>query len=170
MRRRVLTTLSALSLLLCVAAVALWVRSHWAFDHLGYTTDRGSVALANPKGGLLLYTDAIDAATIRRRKGFAHFRESALDMAEAFGSPHRRWGPVRVWSGPPHRIVVVQWWLPAALLAVAPGAWLADRVRLRRRHLLGLCPACGYDLRASKERCPECGTPLTLSASPNREP
>lgn len=46
--------------------------------------------------------------------------------------------------------------------AVLPAVWIGRCVsaRLRRRHVrvkAGLCAQCGYDLRASKGRCPECG-------------
>ena len=50
-------------------------------------------------------------------------------------------------------------WLVAALAALPPlgpiGRWGVRRARRRR----GCCRHCGYDLRATPERCPECGTP-----------
>jgi hypothetical protein len=38
------------------------------------------------------------------------------------------------------------------------GTFRAWRRTARRR--AGLCPTCGYDLRAASGRCPECGSPL----------
>lgn len=59
--------------------------------------------------------------------------------------------------------VVLPYWLLAilsvlALVLLAPG--LLRGRRMRRRQRLGLCLRCGYDLRASVERCPECGAAI----------
>jgi hypothetical protein len=55
-------------------------------------------------------------------------------------------------------MVILPYWL--LLLAAAPWVVLPIRRRLirRRRKCKGLCENCGYDLRMSQGRCPECGT------------
>jgi hypothetical protein len=52
----------------------------------------------------------------------------------------------------------------AALPVLWMVMWLRRRVQKKRQETLGLCLVCNYDLRASSQRCPECGTPITLNA------
>ncbi len=47
--------------------------------------------------------------------------------------------------------------LPLVLLGGTGTLWAVRRTRARRRRAHGRCLACGYDLRASPGRCPECG-------------
>ena len=53
--------------------------------------------------------------------------------------------------------LVIPWWYALVLTAVLPVLWFSDRLRHRRRTRVGACPTCGYDLRATPDRCPECG-------------
>jgi hypothetical protein len=53
-------------------------------------------------------------------------------------------------------------WFAALVAFVLPflwGRWLFVRLRRYDRITRGRCPDCGYELQASPERCPECGTP-----------
>ena len=58
-----------------------------------------------------------------------------------------------------------EWGRSIWAVALAPVALFALGVSRKRkqaahRTLNGLCKNCGYDLRASRDCCPECGTPI----------
>ena len=49
--------------------------------------------------------------------------------------------------------------LAAFLALILPATTSALFLKRQRRRQKGQCSACGYDLRATGDRCPECGTP-----------
>jgi hypothetical protein len=71
-------------------------------------------------------------------------------------------------TGPSWALLWIAW-----LSAIAPAAVTTMLIGRLRRNLRvarairnGTCVHCGYDLRASKERCPECGAPFPPAKGP----
>jgi hypothetical protein len=166
MRRRRLTIAAAVSLLLCAAAVVPWVRSRGG-DGAQFTWGRGvetgyGYAAANEVryyGGTVFYSRVRPpVVSLGGRSGGEGVGRP--DEVDVLGLHVRRghWMIVPDGDVAPHRLVVwfPGWW-PAALAGVVPISWLWLCVRDRRRRRPGCCAACGYDLRATPERCPECG-------------
>jgi hypothetical protein len=89
--------------------------------------------------------------------GFAYARMK-MD-AESFGGANGR--PRDVPETPQTvRYVAVPHWSLALLAGVLPFAWfrrVPGNHRRAARRVRGFCAGCGYDLRGSRERCPECG-------------
>jgi hypothetical protein len=183
-KRRLLNVLTALSLLLCAAAVALWVRSYFRSDTVHHTRMTRGDAFAD----ITFWTldSARGSMAVRRdcnhlpRVGPATLRVT-LWKWESHGATDRGYlGPVAA-----ARPVVflrragfefygarfdgadggrsVQWrvtwpvWAAVALTDARPLGRLCRRVR-RGRYGPGHCRGCGYDLRGNESGvCPECG-------------
>jgi hypothetical protein len=62
--------------------------------------------------------------------------------------------------------MAIPYWCAMLATALLPVLYLAGARRRAKRRALGLCDRCGYDLRASPGRCPECGAtaPLRVGA------
>jgi hypothetical protein len=188
MRHRLLTLAAAISLLLCIATAALWVRSL-------QTRDTAIFNPTPPPGETRVQWHLSAAAgqtRVMRVRGPVAFARGAnrvwwsepldgqpwwfIGTGSKWGllgaSVHNGGTGVDATIGPRTTFRVSYWavvlplWLPTLLFAVLPTVWC-----LRRRRAPAApnaCQACGYDLRATPDRCPECGTipPVPLRSTP----
>ncbi len=162
MKRRLFTILWVSSLLIFVLLGALWVRSYWYLDEATYVVPRPAEAdtlrwsVDSSPGVLSLgYLDSPDIAPLAGLD--FRTRHAALTATGRWGFGYLHRSPV---------FGVVLWrlefphWAPMLAAAVLPAVGITRARRRQRRKRLGLCLKCGYDLRGSKERCPECGTAI----------
>lgn len=56
------------------------------------------------------------------------------------------------------RAAVLHFAWTSPLFLILPLRWLSKHMHKKWRLSRGECPNCGYDLRASPDKCPECGT------------
>jgi hypothetical protein len=164
--RHALTALSALSLLLCVASIAAWVLSR---DKPRFTHDvvrRQHVHLSGQYGRLWVrWQTPYQRVVSSSRSRFVTRRRFALVVYVKTDN---------VVQGPDGFLgnvisdLYVPFWELAVAFALAPAAWALRRRSLARCRSPGLCPLCGYDLRASPGRCPECGAAAAAAADAPR--
>ena len=172
MKHRLLDHLTALSLLLCAAVVALWVRSLWHADEVVFrpsddltvwsfaSADREVVFTSIRHKGYTRKRTADDFRYTHSPAGGVrglHRRIRDLHQGRRLGVgwtlPGPRDNPAMTWVTVPHAIVGA---VPSVLPAVRCVGWLCRRVRDGRRK--GGCPTCGYDLTGNVSGvCPECG-------------
>jgi hypothetical protein len=81
--------------------------------------------------------------------------------------------PIMVTSTQQRLRLLAPLWLVMLPLALALGfsaRRIARVARARRRRRAGLCPSCGYDVRATPQRCPECGFADEADVAPASAP
>ena len=158
MRRKLVNLAVAVSLVLAVATVALWVRSLGGHDFFDAKLGRLNFSANNHLGTIAVIASTDPADLLIRRPagtrlisyGTPKWSLNAKAMAGGFDFEFYLGG----------LSLAVPHWFCLMLLMTLPAAAYGTRRRARRRRAARHCPTCGYDCRATPDRCPECGTPV----------
>jgi hypothetical protein len=178
MTRRLLNLVTAQSLLLCVLSTALWVRSYsvrdqWSYRWREVKSDHdtfGAYGRTSLGGQVWIGYWWQDNTYLRRphegftadtwRVGSVHQQGRHFDRPVGVDPRAWRFGFGSIWyvqAANGECSIIVPHWLLLGISA-APAASVVARRRWSRRRPEVPCPRCGYDLRATPGRCPECGT------------
>jgi hypothetical protein len=197
MKRLLFNLVTLFSGLACITCAIACIRSRYASDTIGYAGWRNQSShichgfgICSSRQDLRLYYFVsehlfVDPSNVSANEALAHFQARFWNSRQPDPYPirqfwkrftyvHRPWtnGLVVASKSMEIRIVTMPDWPVASIAAILPGIWsflfARRRGELRRRARRGLCAKCGYDLRASIKRCPECGTPIACTTMPNR--
>ena len=158
MRRRLFNILAAVSLVLCIAFLTAWVRSSYAQEWIGYNSASGPMLAVGWGDGQLFakYRLGTSIKPLPGGDGWRVFSGPPAPLVPPQVAPHSFFHAFRTGGG----MTVVPFWLPVLISLLAVTSAMAPVARRLQRRYRGLCLHCGYDLRASTDRCPECGTAI----------
>jgi hypothetical protein len=157
MKRRLLNLLTLLSLALCAAAAVGWVVSYHTDERNGGVRIAGEWRVGAFGGNVSLYNKFLPyrGGIILVSGSTPGSRSTALPgVAFDFPGVYLRHFE---WPGMTYSTFTLSLAYPIVLCLALPTLRLLRLALRRSRRGIGLCPRCGYDLRATPARCPECG-------------
>ena len=182
MKRVLFNILAAASVLLFAAVVVIWAATYRTGRVGTFRRDESTVRFICSHGGKLElavqtlvppvagFRYAADIGTYGRLailcEGYTaaattfaphHAQEGALGFGKSRYRGRFVVGPGLTRYAAEARAYFVPYWALLLLAASAPWVVARRRYRVYRRSRRGECIACGYDLRATPGRCPECG-------------